>query len=180
MTILIGTGDPGLTAIAKLIGPGSFTGVRTGIAAARSLRLAAGVEVVGLSSLAVMAHRVFEATEDAAARPVLIAVDARRGRLYVQLFATGALSPLTQPAELTAEEAAALALHHGARVAGSGAPAVGAVEDAVEVGYVALQPHAGDLAWLASSLTPLDKIDPIYIRPPDAKPQSDKRLARTS
>ncbi len=169
-----------LARVAVTLGPGSFTGVRTGIAAARGLRLTAGVEVVGLTSLAVMAHRVFEASEDAAVRPVLIAVDARRGRFYVQMFATSALSPLTAPAELTVEEAAALALHHGARVAGSGGPAVGAVDAAVEVAYAALEPHAGDLAWLASSLTPLDRVDPIYIRPPDAKPQTDKRLARTS
>jgi len=169
-----------LARVAVTLGPGSFTGVRTGIAAARGLRLTAGVEVVGLSSLAVMAHRVFEVAEpEFATRPLLVAIDARRGRLYTQLFASGALSPMSEPEEMTAAAAAALAVKHAARVAGSGAPAVVEADAAVEVACTALEPHAGDLAWLASSLQPLDGVDPIYIRPPDAKPQADKRLART-
>lgn len=166
--------------VAVTLGPGSFTGVRTGIAAARALRLTAGVDVVGLSSLAVMAHRIFEIAEPRfASRPLLIAVDARRGRLYVQLFASGALTPMSAPEEMTAAAAAALAQQHRARVAGSGAPLVAEANPTVEIACTAFEPHAGDLASLASSLTPLDSVDPIYIRPPDAKPQADKRLART-
>jgi tRNA threonylcarbamoyladenosine biosynthesis protein TsaB len=169
-----------LARVAITLGPGSFTGVRTGVAAARGLRLAAGVEVVGLSSLAVMAHRVFEVAEPKLApRPLLVAIDARRGRLYGQLFASCALSPISEPEEMTAAAGAALALAHGARVAGSGASAVLEADPTIEVACTELEPHAGDLAWLASSLTPLDSVDPIYIRPPDAKPQVDKRLART-
>lgn len=171
-----------LSRVAVTLGPGSFTGVRTGIAAARAFRLAVNVEVVGLTSLAVMAHRVFETSEQDARRPTLVAVDARRGRLYAQLFCSGALDPLSEPQELTAAEAALLASTHGARVAGSGGRAIVDAAPAgvsVELVCEALEPHAGDLAWLAFGLTPLGNVGPIYIRPPDAKPQSDKRLART-
>jgi len=174
-----------LDRIAVTLGPGTFTGVRTGIAVARALRLAADVEVVGMASFAVMAQRVFElsAGEVAAPSPVMVAVDARRGRLYVQLFGSSALDPLTQPSELTAEAAAELALRFdGIRIAGSGAKliadAAGGAKLAVLCGDI--EPHAGDLVRLAARLTPLVDILPIYIRPPDAKPQGDKRLERAS
>ena len=63
--------------LAVTLGPGSFTGVRTGIAAARGFRLAAGVEIVGMTTLALLAHQAFP---QAHGRPVLAAADARRGR----------------------------------------------------------------------------------------------------
>lgn len=171
--------------IGVTLGPGTFTGVRTGIAVARALRLATGIEVVGLSSLAVMAHRIFEISSDggAGSGPVMVAVDARRGRLYTQLFGKSALDPITPPSELAASGAASIALEHSAVLAGSGAPLVsGATPDAAALVTVCddLQPNAGDLVRLAAGLAPLADVSPIYIRPPDAKPQSDKRLARIS
>jgi tRNA threonylcarbamoyladenosine biosynthesis protein TsaB len=173
-----------LARIAVTLGPGTFTGVRTGVAVARALRLSTNVEVVGTSSLAVMAHRIYEISEgDDANRPVLIAVDARRGRLYAQLFGASALDALTQPAEVTAEAAAAMACQHGARLAGTGSRLVAEAAGGATILPIAcddLEPHASDLVWLAQSLAPLGEISPIYIRPPDAKPQSEKRLARTS
>jgi tRNA threonylcarbamoyladenosine biosynthesis protein TsaB len=175
----------GLQRVAVTLGPGSFTGVRTGIAVARALRLAAGVDIVGASSLAVMAHRIFESGGGGeAAAPVMIAVDARRGRLYAQLFGSNALDPLTPPSELTAEAAAELALgHSGTRIAGSGAVIV--AEAAGEANTLTLacgdvEPHAGDLIRLAPRLAPMADVKPIYIRPPDAKPQGEKRLVRMS
>lgn len=179
-----GIGYRDLTRVAVTLGPGTFTGVRTGIAVARALRLSAGVELVGTSSLAVMAHRIFEIAEGSEiGLPVMIAVDAKRDRLYAQLFGSGALDPLSPPSEMTAEEAAEIALQHDARVAGTGARLVEAAargRGAPAIVCDALQPHAGDLVWLAQSLTPLDDVAPIYIRPPDAKPQEAKRLARAS
>ncbi|MEZ5817570.1 MAG: tRNA (adenosine(37)-N6)-threonylcarbamoyltransferase complex dimerization subunit type 1 TsaB [Hyphomicrobiaceae bacterium] len=173
-----------LDRVAVTLGPGTFTGVRTGIAFARGLRLAAGVEVVGTSSLAVIAHRAFELAEPMAPpAPLLVAVDARRGKLYVQLFGAGnALQPLSGPEEVTPDGAADVARRHGALLAGSGARAVVDVagEAALQVVIDDIEPHAGDLVHLARRLTPLDDVTPLYIRPPDAKPQADKRLARTS
>jgi tRNA threonylcarbamoyl adenosine modification protein YeaZ len=178
----LGFGD--IARIAVTLGPGTFTGVRTGIAVARALRLAAGIEVVGVSSLAVMAHRIFETSDMMEpGGPVMVAVDARRGRLYAQMFGRGALDPLGAPAEMTNEEVAALARAHGARLAGSGARAVAAAGGdgtPLRIACEALDPHAADLVHLAPSLTPLANVVPIYIRPPDAKPQAGNRLTRAS
>lgn len=176
----LGFGD--LRRVAVTLGPGTFTGVRTGIAAARAFRLAADVEVVGLTSLAVLAHPIIEAARGRGdGRPVLIAIDARRGRIYAQMFGQNALDPLSPPQELTAAMAAGSAEGRSILAAGSGARAVAeAVGRAASVEVVAerLEPRARDLALLAPRLGPLGDVRPIYIREPDAKPQDDKRLAR--
>ena len=170
-----------LARIAVTLGPGTFTGVRTGIAAARAFRLATGADVVGTTSLAVIAHALL-AGSAADERPLLVAVDARRGALYVQLFGANALAPLTEPQELTPTAAAALARDRPLRAAGSGAAAVVAAGAAdgrsIEAVAGPCEPHARDLAMLAPGLSPLDMVRPLYIRPPDAKPQSGKPLAR--
>ncbi len=174
-----------LSRLAVTLGPGTFTGVRTGVAAARAIRLATGLEVVGVSSLAVMAERIF-ATRPLSPidRPVLIAVDARRGQLYVQVFPTSALTGTTQPIEVTAEAALALCTQPAITIAGSGARPIADAASAaglscdIEVMAEHLQPRAGDLARLARRLTPIRDILPLYLRPPDAKPQTGQRLTR--
>ncbi len=73
--------------LAVTVGPGTFTGTRIGIAAARGLALATGIPVVGASSLAVMAEvAARELGPRKAGEDLLVAVDARRGEVYVQLF----------------------------------------------------------------------------------------------
>ena len=73
--------------IAVTVGPGTFTGVRGGVAAARGLALASGVTTVGATSLAVMAHQADERIGTARGNRLLaVAVDARRGAVYLQLF----------------------------------------------------------------------------------------------
>ncbi|MCY1126188.1 tRNA (adenosine(37)-N6)-threonylcarbamoyltransferase complex dimerization subunit type 1 TsaB [Frigidibacter sp. RF13] len=67
-----------LTAIGVGIGPGNFTGVRLSVSAARGLSLSLGVPTVGVSSLEALVHGVDE--------PCIASLDARQGRLYVQLF----------------------------------------------------------------------------------------------
>ncbi len=168
--------------VAVTLGPGSFTGVRTAVAAARAFRLAAGVEVVGVTSLAVIAHRAIEiAGSSRAGRPLLVAIDARRDRLYAQLFGADALDALSPPSEVTPAEALALAGTHRVLLAGSGAAAVveAAPDRALDIVATRLEPRAADLVRLAIDLRPLDQILPIYIRQPDAKPQSANSLART-
>ena len=74
--------------IAVTVGPGSFTGVRVGVAAARGLALASGIATVGATSLAVMARQADERLGEArGGRLLAVAVDARRGSVYLQLFA---------------------------------------------------------------------------------------------
>ena len=94
-----GTGLASVDAFAVTIGPGSFTGIRIGLATARGLALAAGRPLIGLSTLEVLAAGVPESERDS---PILAALDARRGGLYVQLF-DRALRPLCAPRAASTE-----------------------------------------------------------------------------
>jgi tRNA threonylcarbamoyladenosine biosynthesis protein TsaB len=163
--------------IAVTLGPGGFTGVRVGVAAARALVLATGIPVVAATSLHVMA---VEAVERCAAslkgRELITAVDAHRGELYVQSFdASGA--PVTEPQAVAIDDAAWLA--PGTPLLAVGTGAVLLAESArkrgldVEVGLPTLLPSAQYLGVLARRLAPLPAaVQPLYLRPPDAKPSS--------
>jgi tRNA threonylcarbamoyladenosine biosynthesis protein TsaB len=173
-----------LDRIAVTLGPGGFTGVRVGIAAARGLALATGKPVVAATSLAVMAHRaeelLAEAGEPPKARRLMVAVDAR-GALYVQSFAAGAVG--TTEAQLLAPEEAARSLGpEGAIVVGSGAAIVAAAAHAlgvaVETRLPELQPRARNLAAMAARLPPVSPVRPLYLRAPDVRPQEAAALAR--
>ena len=109
-----------LERIAVTVGPGTFTGVRGGVAAARGLALASGVAVVGATSLAVMAHGADELLGPRNEQLLAVAVDARRGMVYLQLFAD-AQDRTSQPLLLAPEEVAALVGAKPVTVVGSGA-----------------------------------------------------------
>ena len=94
-----GTTLAAVDAFAVTVGPGSFTGIRIGLATARGLALAGKRPLIGLSTLEVLAAGVPATERDG---PVLAALDAGRGRLYVQLF-DRSLAPLSEPEALTAE-----------------------------------------------------------------------------
>lgn len=175
-----GLAYPAIERIAVTAGPGSFTGVRVGVAAARGLALATGKPVVAMTSLAVMAHRAV-ALQGAArpARRLAVAVEAPRGMVFLQLFAADT-SELSAAVLLSPDEAARAIGAGGALVVGSAARAVAAlVEDGqVQAAMPDLQPHARVLAMLAPNLAPVSPLEPIYLRAPDAKPQGDKSLPR--
>lgn len=165
--------------IAATLGPGTFTGVRVGLAAARAFALALDRPVVGTTSLAVMAHRAdLLIGRERAGRPLAVAVDARRDMIYFQVFPNhtiGAPDALL----VTPEQAARAIGQQSVLVAGSGAAAVAAAaEGSAEVRLLDLQPHATSLALMAPELAPVDRVTPIYLREPDAKPQADKALPR--
>ena len=76
-----------LDLVAATLGPGSFTGVRIAIAAARALALATGAKLWGTDSLTVMARGALDSGGiEACGRPFAVAVDARRSMLYLGLF----------------------------------------------------------------------------------------------
>jgi tRNA threonylcarbamoyladenosine biosynthesis protein TsaB len=167
--------------IAVTTGPGTFTGTRIGIAAARALALATGAKTVGVSSLAVMA----EATRDKAGSGLLaVTVDARRGEVYVQVFKAGpGLDAMTSPEVLPLDVAARIGGDAPITFVGSGAALV--AEIAVRIGRDAqamlsdLVPDATALARLAAQMPASDApLSPLYLRPPDAKPQEGKAIAR--
>lgn len=179
-----------LDRIAVTVGPGTFTGVRTGIAAARALALATGVPVCGTSSLAVMAKRaqgLLGAALDGTTR-LAVAVDARRGDFYLQCFSAGTQLELSSPALVAATDAPGVlaGVARGPWIAvGSGAASLAAAADeqrvdglTVRAGLPALEPRASILAAMAPALPHLDPPRPLYLRAPDAKPQMSKILPR--
>ncbi len=168
--------------IAVTVGPGTFTGVRVGVAAARGLALASGVAVVGTTTLAVMAHQADQLLGPARRdRLLVVAVDARRGSVYLQLF-SGGREEAVPPLLLAADDAARHIGRRSVIVVGSGgdllADAVRAAGGQVEVALASLQPDARSLALLAADLTPAPPPRPLYLRPPDVKPQADLSLPR--
>ena len=168
--------------IAVTLGPGTFTGVRVGISAARALALATGKPVVATTSLAVMAHRAEELLGKVSeGRRLVVAVDARRGAVYVQGFAAGAVAT-SEAILLTLQETVPWIGHNEALIVGSAGPVLaGLVNEAggaAEHRLPDLQPHARNLAALAAALAPVAPLRPLYLRPPDVRAQEGASLAR--
>lgn len=150
-----------LDRIAVTTGPGSFTGLRVGLAFAQGLGLALDRPVAGLSTLAVLA-RDAEAAPGAA---VWAMIDARRGQVYGQRFVD--YTPTEDPAALAIEDAAARIAgeHNTVVLVGSGAVLV-APAGARVMDSAAPSPEA--LARLAAD-QPDGEARPLYLRGPDAK-----------
>src|SRR3984957_606129 len=88
-----------LDRIAVTTGPGSFTGLRVGLSAARGIALAAGKPAVGVTTLTAYAAPVV--SEDVTA-PVISVIDARHSHVYLQTFAPGGrtvIAPRLAPIE---------------------------------------------------------------------------------
>lgn len=90
-----GLGVAAIDLLAVTIGPGSFTGIRLGLSAARGLALAAGLPCVGVTTLEALAHTVGSA-ERTVGDAVLAVIDSKRGDVFVQVF-DHALRPLAEP-----------------------------------------------------------------------------------
>lgn len=170
--------------IAVTIGPGTFTGTRIGIAAARGLALATQIEIVSTTSLAVMAEVAVGAL--GSSRPdgdLAVAVDARRDQVYLQLFGMGGLDSKSPPMLLSVDEASKIGGDGPLCIAGSGAELVATA--AARRGREAsahladILPDATALAHMAVALPVVKSgLVPLYLRPPDAKPQDGKAIAR--
>lgn len=169
-----GWGEIGLIGVGA--GPGLFTGLRIGVATARALAQGLGKPITAIGSLDALARNVREHAE-AEGRPVLAAIDARRGEVFATLYEAGgdtAWGPLVAPPdELGArlEAAAALPL-----AAGSGSLRFRAELEAAgaEVLPDAEPEHriaARHICALAAEAGPADlaTIEPIYLRRPDAE-----------
>jgi tRNA threonylcarbamoyladenosine biosynthesis protein TsaB len=168
-----------LDLIAATLGPGSFTGVRVAIAAARGLALATHAKLWGTDSLTVMAQSVLTDTD----APFAISVDAHRGMLYLGLF-DGDGSRLEGPLLVSPEDAATKISRNPRTAFGSGAAilaeAASHIGIEIEASRPDLQPDAADLAVLAAQANAtLPTLRPLYLRPPDAKPQSASGVARS-
>ena len=161
-------GFDGLERIGVTVGPGSFTGLRVGLAFAQGLGAALGRPVVGVSTLAALAW-----SADGGRGRTVAAIDARRGQIYVQAFSDGLA--VHEPQALAIEAAAAMLRHLGGdwRRIGSGAALI-TPEDAVGASTgdsAPVGPTAASLAALTLSADPaVAPPRPLYLRAPDAVP----------
>nr|WP_096702703.1 tRNA (adenosine(37)-N6)-threonylcarbamoyltransferase complex dimerization subunit type 1 TsaB [Magnetospirillum sp. 15-1] len=156
--------DLGLLAVT--VGPGAFTGLRIGLAAARGLALASGLPLAGVATTVAVAAGVPD--DERRGRAVLVAIDSRRDELWLQSF-DAALNPLSPIRALRPEQAGEL-VAGPLVVAGDAAALVlphlqGAIQ-ATSPGY----PDAALVAELAAgqwsrgqSLPP----EPLYLRDAD-------------
>ena len=173
----LGFGD--IDRIAVTTGPGSFTGLRVGIAAARGLALAADKPAVGLSTLSAYAAPHMAADEKL---PVVAAIDARHGQVYLQVFAPGARASTT-PRLAPLREAVQAAAATPSCIVGSAAHAVAAALSTGDAAPAAVDARAApDIAWVArmGAVVPEDQspLKPQYLRAPDAQPQNAAQLPR--
>lgn len=161
-----------LALIGVTVGPGAFTGIRIGLAAARGFAVASGVPVAGVPTLDVLAASAREASDAAGA--VLAVIDTKRGDVFVQRFGADG-SPCGAAAVMDPAAATAL-MEPGTIVCGDAAAAVtgeiaaGAIAapDPVMLARIAARRHAAGTA-----LPP----EPLYLRPPIAKlPKDGGRL----
>jgi len=164
-TLLADAGGVVPTAILIDCGPGSFTGVRVGLAAAIGLGMGWGVPVTGCSSTALAAVARFAA--DPALGHVAVALTGGHGELFVQRFSARPFAALDDLVSLTPEAAAAFAQDE--IVAGSGAATLIAARGSGEA--IDSLPDAADAALLPPGFRRLDP-RPIYGREPDAKPKA--------
>lgn len=172
-----------LTRVAVTVGPGSFTGVRAGVAAAREIALAAKIEALGVLSLDVLAAGCLAHTDDAVREGgFAIAQDARRGELYVALYSASGRR-ISEAQALAPAVAAGLLPEGLGFVAGTGAEqlvdAAAAIGRSAPLRFPTLQPDAAHLLRLALAAQPSgEPLSPVYLRPPGAEPQGGKILAR--
>ncbi|WP_293381825.1 tRNA (adenosine(37)-N6)-threonylcarbamoyltransferase complex dimerization subunit type 1 TsaB [Phenylobacterium sp.] len=150
-----------LERIAVTVGPGSFTGLRVGVAFAKGLALALDTSTVGIGTL--------EALAAEGEGLVFPAVDARRGQLYLQAFEDG--RALMAPDALTAEVAAAriaeLSQGRPFALVGSGAALLADFAPGARV-IEAEGADARQVARLAAGRAS-GPLKPLYLRAPDAK-----------
>ncbi len=173
----VAVGD--LDRIAVTTGPGSFTGLRVGISAARGLALASGKPAVGVTTL-----NAFAAPYVAADRslPVVVAIDARHEQVYLQVVGTAGRT-LVQPRLVPLREALRVAAAEGARVVGTAANLIASAwPPGVAPPSTVDQRMAPDIDWVArlgaiAALTG-EPPKPLYLRAPDAQPQDAAQLAR--
>lgn len=150
-----------LERIGATVGPGSFTGLRVGVAFAKGLASALAIPAVGVGAL--------EALAAEAAGLVAAVIDARRDQLYLQIFEDGValMAPDVLPLGTAAARLAELAMGRPITLIGSGAPLLAEAAP----GAAILTPEGCDARLVArlAAARPVTPIRPLYLRAPDAK-----------
>jgi len=176
-------------------GPGTFTGVRIGIAAARGLAMTCAKPLIGIGTLQVMAARArheFKSQTNSALddsdRNLGIAVDARRGELYWQVFDQSGKAQ-TEPHALSPQAICSAIEQHEEplTLAGSGVALIADLlrekSNEISCSHQDLQPDAARLADIVAGFGADEDLSshsasPLYLRPADAKIQTGYAIER--
>jgi tRNA threonylcarbamoyladenosine biosynthesis protein TsaB len=163
-----------LDRVASTTGPGSFTGLRVGLSAARGIALAAGKPVVGLTTLTAYAAPVVAENGE---YPIISAIDARHDHVYFQVV-SGNGSPLIKPQVAPIAEALDASRFGTPHLVGNAARILADRWLADTPPPLTIEPRpAPDIAWvawLAAAVSPESSpAKPYYLRAPDAKPPKD-------
>lgn len=165
-----------LDRIVVTVGPGSFTGLRVGVSAARGIALAAGKPAIGVTTL-----EAFAKPHIGADASVLAVVDARHDNVYMQQFnATG--EPLDESRIVAIGKVAGVAPPGSVHIVGNAARSIDAIWPANQPAPTITQSDAPDIVWVAklgaSAELTATAPKPLYLRAPDAKPQDLTALLR--
>ena len=162
--------------LAVTVGPGTFTGMRIGLAAARSMAQAANKPLVGVSTLEVIAQQVAGKCQNE--ETISVCFDARRSEVYLQTFQRRGteLDAVSAPLLCSPEQASEHLAPYSGVVAGSGAglllglPGITKLDDFDAIDALAL-------ATIAEGRPrPEGLPEPLYLRDPDAKLPGGKTL----
>jgi tRNA threonylcarbamoyladenosine biosynthesis protein TsaB len=173
-------GFPTIGRVAACIGPGSFTGIRIGLAMARAIALTIEAPVIGVSTFVAFAGPLL-----AEPKPGVIAtaIDAKHGQVYFQLF-EGTGRPILAPMVATLREVVRAIGAGPARLAGNAAAMV--AEEAERTGLVfdafeaSPYPDIVSIARIGLAADPdAFPARPLYVKAPDAHPSPGGAIART-
>jgi tRNA threonylcarbamoyladenosine biosynthesis protein TsaB len=176
-----------LDAVAAAIGPGGFTGIRVGLAAAQGIALAIRARLIGVSSFAAVAARLSGLPNTALdGGALVVALDSRRAELYVQIFALQPAAALAAPEALLADrlpgyvdgllgglvrDAPLLLAGDAAEAAAAalgGRAAVAIADNSAPGAEGVLAAALRQLNSAAPANAPVDApVRPLYLRPPD-------------
>jgi tRNA threonylcarbamoyladenosine biosynthesis protein TsaB len=170
-----GTAFASLGRVAVTTGPGSFTGLRVGLSAARGIALAANIPVVGVTTLTAYAAPIVSQNAE---HPVISVIDARHDQVYLQVV-SGNGSALVRPRVAPMEEALEACRFGAPYVVGNAAGLLSErwPSQAVPPAGVDMQPapDIGWVGWLGAAVSPnTAPARPFYLRAPDAKPPKER------
>lgn len=171
-----------IDAIAVTVGPGAFTGIRIGLAAARGIGLAAGISVHGVTTFGAVVEAVPEIVRRG--RRMLVLLDSKRGDLFVQAY-DSTLTEVGPPTVMTVPDVDRLISNTPAVIAGDGVSLLRPlVRDRLAAGSIRIQSEgpvdATHVARLAIRLLTAGRTlppDPLYLRAPDVRIESSPKEA---
>jgi tRNA threonylcarbamoyl adenosine modification protein YeaZ len=172
-------GFESLDRVAVTVGPGSYTGLRVGIAAARGIGIAADIPVIGVATLSAFLAPLMAGDKRGL---FTAAIDAKHAQIYVQAVATGG-RVIIPPSLMGIRDAIRLLGSGPILVSGSAAPILAAEARMqgvdIQVDEAALFPDIAWVARLGAIADPTQALPkPLYLREPDAKPQDGARIAK--